>query len=60
MAAVTMQVAAVLDWLSSIGKIAGKKLRKRPFSVAADFFPFAGRLDGRSNKSNGYILMFLL
>jgi hypothetical protein len=27
-----MQVAAVLDWLSSIRKIAGKKLRERPFS----------------------------
>jgi hypothetical protein len=29
------------------------------FSVAVDFFPLAGQLDGRSNKSNGYIPMFL-
>jgi hypothetical protein len=45
---------AVIDW-----KNCGEKMRERPFSVAVDFFPLAGQLDGRSNKSNGYIPMLL-
>jgi hypothetical protein len=30
------------------------------FSHCGQFFPLTGRLNGQSNKSNSYILMFLL